>query len=634
MDIEHLPTFPRVRTLLLLIGGFFGIGFLLYGWSLHNEFVRWDDGMLIYENPVIRQINPSTLKWIFTHFDPELYIPLTFFTYQIDYLISGVHPFLYHLDNLVLHILNALLVMFLCFALFKRKAIALFCGLLFLMHPLNTEAVEWASGRKDVLSTFFLLASIASYFFYRDQSSRRWYIASLLLFLCGLLSKVMIITLPIVLLLLDYARMRKMDRAFFLDKVPYLALSILFGLIGILGKEQVIGASSFSEKFLMAFKSMVFYMQQYLWPAKFSLLYPYNGTITALSPDFFVPIFIICALLLCAILLRNRYRLVTVGIFFYCVTVAPTLLNFAKGEMDLYFASDRYAYVPQIGLIILLVSFFLLIGNWLKKFIQDQMIDRAGMVIGLILLCTLGTLSYRLSLVWKNTQSLFQNVITQYPDASYVAYNNLCNAERLADHLELAVEDCTKSLAVRPHPKTYSNLGAIYRKQKNFADAIDVYQKAIALDAQSPYPYFGIGIVYAERGQFDLAEAAYQKAIGLKPNYADVYVNLGALYAATGEYTKAAEQYKKALSYNSFSTAALYNAGIADAELGKTESAMQFYAQALAVDSSLVAARINLALLLYKEGNGEAAIAQFRAVLRTDPENATAHSALQQLGEE
>ncbi len=590
--------------------------------------------MLIYENPVIRQINPSTLKWIFTHFDPELYIPLTFFTYQIDYLLSGVHPFLYHLDNLVLHILNALLVTFLFFALFKRKWIALFGGLLFLLHPLNTEAVEWASGRKDVLSTFFLLASIASYIFYRDRSHRRWYIASLVLFVCGLLSKVMIITLPLVLLLLDDARGRKWDRAFFLDKVPYFALSILFGLIGILGKEKVIGASSFGEKFLMAFKSTVFYIEQYLWPAKFSLLYPYQGTISVLSPDFFVPMGIVGALLSVAVLCYKRNRLVTAGILFYFITVSPTLLNFAKGEMDLYFASDRYAYVPQIGLLILLLSIFLFIGDRCKKFVQDRMIDRMGIAVGIVLLCILGTLSYRLSLVWKNTDSLFQNVITQYPDASYVAYNNLCNAKRLMNDLDAAIENCKRSLAVRLHPKTYSNLGAIYRKQKNFPAAVDVYQKAIALDAESPYPHFGIGIVYAEQGQFDQAEAEYRKAVSLKPNYADVYINLGALFAAEGKYADAATNYEKALSYNSFSTTALYNLGIAEGELGEVHAAMEHYAQALAVDPSLIPARINLALLLYGAKDVDGAITQFRAVLRTDPENKAALSALQQLGEQ
>lgn len=627
-----LPPLPRLRTILGIIALFLGMGFLVYGWSLWHPFVRWDDGMLIFENPAIRQISPATLKWIFTHFDPELYIPLTFFSYQIDYLIGGIHPFQYHLDNTVLHILNAVLVAFILYALIKRQWLALFCGLLFLLHPLNTEGVEWASGRKDVLSTFFMLASIASYFLYQDKASWKWYIFSLALFVLGLLSKVMIITLPVVLVLLDYARYRKWDRSFVVDKIPYFFLSIVFGLIGILGKQGVIASSNISEKLLMAFKSTAFYVQQFVWPFHFSLLYPFNGTITLLSPAFFVPVIIVLLMLAAALFLRNRIRLITLGILFYFITVAPTLLNFAKGEMDIYFASDRYAYVPQIGLIVVLACLIGISSEWLERTFGRRSVETGGIIIGLLLLCILGGLAYRQSLVWKDTESLFQNVIVQYPDASYVAYNNLCNSKRLAGDLAGAVEDCTQSLAVRPHAKTYSNLGAVYRKQKNYTAALDVYQKGITLDPKSAYPHFGLGIVYAEMGQYDKAEIEYLKAIALRPEYADAYLNLGALYAVELQYDKAIEEYNKALAINAFHPTALFNLAVAEAESGKTADATRDYERAIAADPTLIAARINLGLLYYNAGKTDDAILQFEAVLKIDPTNTSARSALTQLG--
>jgi tetratricopeptide (TPR) repeat protein len=316
------------------------------------------------------------------------------------------------------------------------------------------------------------------------------------------------------------------------------------------------------------------------------------------------------------------------------VTVVPTLFNFSKGaEMDIYFASDRYAYVPQIGLIIAVASLLVYVYDQINESSHRPVIV-GSVSAGTLVLLVFSILAYKQTLVWHDTRTLFQNVIAKYPDASYVAYNNLCNADRLADDPTQAILDCQKSLAVRPSAKTYSNLGAVYRKQKDYSDALAVYQKGIALDPTSPYPLFGIGIVYAEQGNYTQAETDYLKAIALMPTYTDVYVNLGALYAAEGKYTQAVEQYQKALAIDPFTSAALYNLAVAEGALGKSTDAMKDYARAISVEPTLIAARINLALLLHSNGQDDAAIAQFRAVLQIDPHNATAHSALQQLGQE
>ena len=162
---SSFPALPDRRVVLKVILGFLAAGFLMYGFSLGNEFVRFDDGMLITENPAVRVINAASLKAIFTHFDPELYIPLTLMSYQLDFLLGGADPLMYHLTNLVLHIFNALLVSWLVYAISKgRPGVALLAGFLFLAHPLHTEAVAWASARKDVLSAFFFLSSNVPFF--------------------------------------------------------------------------------------------------------------------------------------------------------------------------------------------------------------------------------------------------------------------------------------------------------------------------------------------------------------------------------------------------------------------------------------------------------------------------------------
>lgn len=248
------PPLPSRPLLWWIIGAFFLILLIIYGSSLTNDFVRWDDGLLIYENPAIRSITPSTLKTIFTSYDPELYIPLTFFSYQIDYLIGGTHAAIYHAQNLLWHTLNALLVALLLWRLTRQGWPSLFGGLLFALHPLNTETVAWSSARKDVLSTFFFLVSLLSYLSYRTQKKRSAYAFSLLSFTLGLLSKVTVITLPVVLFLFDFREHRRWSGKMLVEKIPYLLLSVLFAVIATAGKSGVLSASTLSEKILLSLR--------------------------------------------------------------------------------------------------------------------------------------------------------------------------------------------------------------------------------------------------------------------------------------------------------------------------------------------------------------------------------------------
>lgn len=629
-----LERHPRLAPT-LLFAGFLLLALLVYGGMLHAAFVRWDDGMLIYENPAIRHINLTTLRWIFTHYDPELYIPLTFFTYQINFLIGGIDPFTYKLFNLLLHTGSAFCVFLLARRLIGNTWAALCCGLLFLLHPLHTEAVLWASARKDVLSTLFFLMTIILYLRWHDTGkgaiASRPYGLSIVFFVLALLSKVMVLTLPIVLILFDLWQGRTITKQSLIEKIPYVALSVLFGIIGIFGKTGVLVSSSPWQKVLMAGKSIVFYLGKIVWPFHFSLLYPFNGDITLLSPAFAVPWGILIVLMAACVIgwgrggIRSRPYIL--GFAFFLITVAPTLLNFAKGDMDLYFASDRYAYVPSIGIFLGIAAF---IGRGEIGFrpYMDRVV--AGICIAALLL--LGFLSHRQSLVWRDTRTLFENVIRLYPDASYVAHNNLGNMERLRGNLDVAIVEYQRSLEIRRTPKTLSNLAATYRRLKQYDPAMKLYAEALTIDPQSPVAHFGLGIVQAERGDLVAAEHSYRTALSFDPTYEEVYVNLGALFAAQNNFAAAKDAYEKALSINPAIPQAEFNLGIAEHELGDDVQAIAAYERALDLDPRMIAARINLAILLYNSGDTEGAARQFTAVLAIDPENATALSALQQMG--
>jgi protein O-mannosyl-transferase len=607
------------RQRLLIVCGFFILTFAVYGASLGNEFVRWDDGLLIYENPAVQEISLRSFRRAFTTYDPELYIPLTLLTYQIEYALVDIDPLLYNVDNLILHTLNALLVVWLIALLSGSAFAGIFAGALFAVHPLNTEAVVWASARKDTLSTFFFLSSFILYLRHR----RRRYVASIALFACGLLSKVMVLTLPILLILTDRFQGRKWLESL-RDKIPFVALSVLFGFIALLGKTDVIRGTTLSDSLLMASKSVMFYLQKFLWPRELSVLYPYTGDISLASPDFFVPLFFFLLFVAAALLLWRLHPLgrpLVFGFSFFLVTIVPTLFNFAKGEFDYYFASDRYAYIPMVGLLFV-------VAVLLKRSLE---IHRSTVFAASAIVLLFAAVAHRQSLVWSNSKTLFSNVLAHYPD-SHVAHNNLGNEYRREGELEKAKEQFFRALALREHPRMHANLCAVLRKQGEILGAMEECRRAIMLDPNDPEPHLVIGIVYASQGDAVQALASYERAIAIDPEYAEAYNNLGALHASQGRIEDAAEAYGKAIGANRAFLQAHYNLGIALTKLGEYEQAVSAYEEAIDLYPNFTAARINLGLLSYQVGRNDEAIRQFRAILRYDPGNEAADEALRQIG--
>jgi tetratricopeptide (TPR) repeat protein len=609
--------------------------FIVYGASLSNHFVRWDDGLLIYENPAIRSITPSTLKTIFTSYDPELYIPLTFFSYQIDYLIGGTNPVIYHAQNLLWHTLNALLVTWLAYLLSRKKWAAFFCGVLFAVHPLHTEAVAWASARKDVLSAFFFLGSLIAYLYQREYRSTKLYLLSLSTFLLGLLAKVTVLTLPLILLLSDMRARRKWSWAMLLEKLPFFALSITFGIVAWVGKTGVLEASTPSEKILLPAKSIAFSLQKIFIPWNLSVLYPFAGDVTLARVDILIPFIFLLLLIAIALLSLLWTREVFFGIGFFLLTLSPTLLNFAKGDV-LYFASDRYAYIPSLGI-------FLLLGIALSRTCERKE-RHANICVGFVglIAVTFAVLSSLQSRAWHDSTSLFTHALSIYP-RSHVALNNLGNVSRTAGDATKAIENYTQALSIveqegragpglqKSKSKILSNLASAEREQGNLQKAQETYQRALSLDPTNTTAHLGLGIIAGLQGNAIEAETRYRSAIASSPEFATAHLNLGTLLVNTGRLTEGIAEYRAALALNPFYPQAHFNLGVALQKTGDSTGAIASYREAATLQSTFTAAHINLGILLFNAGNREGAASEFEAVLQYDPRNAQARAALQQI---
>ncbi|MFH0770424.1 MAG: tetratricopeptide repeat protein [Candidatus Peregrinibacteria bacterium] len=634
--VEPLPRLPSRAALLWIVGVFSASVFLVYSMSFANNFVRFDDGMLIYENPFIREISLSSLKKIFTSFDPELYIPLTFFSYQIDFFLGGTNAALYHFQNFLWHTLTALLVGWLCYLLSRKYFVAAFCAVLFALHPLHTEAVVWASARKDVLSAFFFLGSIIVYLYYTERGGRKLFYGSLCLFLFGLLAKVTVMTFPVILLLIDFYRGRRWTMEMFTEKIPYFALTVAFGIIAWIGKLDVIGSSSLSEKILMAPKSAVFYLEKIFLPIRLSVLYPFTGEVTLRRWDIAVPLVVCLLVILLMIFAWKRARCVSFGLAFFFTALSPTLLNFAKGDF-FYFASDRYAYLASIGILFLVA---MLLARIAERFSQSP--ARLFELLALLAV-VFGGLAFRQSLQWKNSEALFRHVLSIYPEST-VALNNLGNVYRLSSRREEAVSMLERALAITKkysraaggvdsaQAKVLTNLASAYRDLERFPEAVRAANDAIAANPLSAQAYVARGVIAYQLKEYERARSAYEQAIALQPEFQMAHLNLGALFVALGNAEDALREYDRAIEINPLSPQAFFNKGVLLNKLNRNREAIASYRSAIALAPSFTAAHLNLGILLYERQDREEAIAEFQTVLGIDPQNRMALSALRQIG--
>ncbi len=626
----------RLRRLLLEVGMPAAVlvtaVLVIYGSSLNNKFVSWDDTGLIYNNPVIRGLNAANVKQAFSMYDPELYIPLTFVSWQFDYMAGGLQPFMYHFGNMVLHALCALLTL-----LFVRKVtgkpwLGWMAGLLFAVHPLHVEAVAWASARKDVLSAFFALASMTAYAHYAGSGRRGiWWLygASVALFALALMAKVSVVMVPVLLVALDWMRRRPMSKAAIADKVPYVTLSVVFGIVALFGKKQILAETGTWEKILMAGKSTVFYLQKLLVPIDLTVIYPYVKPITLSSPDFWVPAALSLGLVALTVWLALRWREAAFCLAFFLLNIIPSFTNFAK-DGELYVASDRYAYIASIGIFVLAGLLLERLamraggGRSTDRFAGIAATSFAAVAMGFGLLAAVQTT------IWRDSETLFRDVIRKQPD-SIAAHLNLAIILRETGRLEEALAETHAALAIHPRMEVYTNFANVYKLQGRTELAAEQYRIAAASYPEKPEPHMGLGIIAQEQGRYDEAIAAYRKAIGLEPKFTAAYVNLASTYEHLGRYDEAEAELKKALDISPSFADGWYSLGVV--QIGKKDfpGATASFRKAMELNPGMTEAAVDLAASELTQGRPAEALEILKAVLRKDPENAGAKALVNEM---
>lgn len=480
MRLLRDPSLSIILAVLVLVP------LLLYIPSLGNGFVNWDDAALITDNPWIRGFTWPNIRHAFTSYDPELYVPLTLVSYQLTWLIGGVTPLFYHAGNLLLHIANGILVFGIALQLTKRRDVAAATALLFAVHPLHTEAVAWASARKDVLSTLFLFMALWSFLRFRATELRKWHALSVIAFALGLLSKVSILTAPFVLIAIDWLQGRVPFRKAVTDAAPFFALSVIFGVISIFGKMSQ--SALVQAKILIGIRALGFLLQKLLLPWGLTALYPYTQPISLFTPDiFFSAIVVIAITALCIWLAcrapESRRTTGAWPLFAWIVFVfliLPSFTNLTKGKnylLDVYVTSDRYAYAASLGPLLLAGLLFAYAHERLSNAAHKGAAYCAPTILTgvTIIFCIL---AYRQSLTWKDSETFFRHMLTVSPN-SYIAHQNLGTILGRRGDFDGALEEYKAVLHIRPDGETYYDIGQILEHDGNIPVAIEAYKEAV-----------------------------------------------------------------------------------------------------------------------------------------------------------
>ena len=529
--------------------------------SLSNGFVNWDDNLFIYENPNVLSLDWAHLKAIFSTNVAGGYCPLVILSFALEKMAFGLNPGVFHLDNLLLHLVCVFLVYRLLERLDLSAWAAVFGALLFGIHPMHVESVAWITERKDVLYGAFYFGALLAYVrFARDNRSKKFYVVALVLFGLSLLAKIQAVALPLSMLLLDYYFKRRSAVKLLLEKIPFFALSLAAGGIGIwvlarTGTLNALGHATFWDHVLLGVYAFWVYVAKAVVPYELCPVYVHPA---ALTPVFYAPV---AACLVLAYWLwrvhRHGNRPIVFGVLFFAANIIFVLQVLAAGEG---FMADRYSYVAYFGLFFLAAKVF-------NRAIRAPRVRAVTLSVAAIYIMVLSGATWKQCAIWENGETLWTYVMRHIPN------NPLPYVQRAFYYRSVA-----EAIAPEQRPGYLSKALSDYDRAVELVDATqdNKTEKITAHNSRAKTLF--------ELGRIETAIADYTKVIDFDPTYADAYVNRGAAYAKLGQRELALADLNRALTLQPKNAGAFFTRGILYLEMKKYDLALPDFNNYLAID--------------------------------------------------
>ncbi|MGA2180625.1 MAG: tetratricopeptide repeat protein [Verrucomicrobiota bacterium] len=607
----------------------------------HAGFI-WDDNVYVTDNLLLHSPRGLWQIWSVPGATPQYY-PLTFTSFWVDYHLWKLNPLGYHLTNVLLQALNAILL----WTVLRRLDVpgAWLAAAVFAVHPVNVESVAWVTERKNLLAGFFYLsASLACLQFWlpnpatadsRTQSGPqttaaglgnwKFYWLALFLYLCALLAKTATIALPVAVLLVVWWKRGKVGWRELFPLAPFLAVGMAMGLLTVWVEKhfvQAVGREwmySFLERCLIAGRAVWFYLGKLVWPHPLMFVYP-QWEIHAAQPLAYLPVLALIAVLFILWLNRKGWaRPMLVALAYFLALLFPVLGFFNVFFFRYSFVADHLQYLAGIGPLALAAAGITTALDLFKK--RKPFLE--PVFCGTLLL-VLGLLTWRQCGMYTNMETLWRDTLARNPDC-WMAYNNLGILLKNQGRIEEAMELYHKSIQINPNnSEALYNLGIALAAKDRFDEAIESFRQALRINPNYADALNNLGATLAAKGRFDEAIENYQKAIQINPNFYDALYNLGVALAARGRFDEAIENYRQAIRINPNNSEALYNLGNALAARGRFDEAIENYRQAIRINPNNSEALNNLGNALAARGRFDEAIENYRQAIRINPNNSDA----------
>jgi tetratricopeptide (TPR) repeat protein len=613
---------PVAALCLLLVA----ITFAVFGQTAHFGFVNFDDDLYVYANArVTCALTWKGLLWAWMHPVCYFYHPLTMLSLMVDYQLHGLHAGGYHLTNVLLHAASAVLL----FLVLRRMSGALwrsaFVAAVFAIHPLRVESVAWISERKDVLSGLFFMLTLGAYARYVRQPSRRRYAAVALAYALGLLSKNMLVTLPMVLLLLDWWPLQrfKLDGAgggkaalfwrLVKEKIPLFLLSIAScvatALVPVKIPESV--RVPLFGRIGNALVSYVIYLRQMVCPARLAIpyLYPPNGLPFWMVGLAFV---LLAAISITVWACRERRPYLLMGWLWYLGMLLP-VAGFI--QISYHARADRYTYLPAIGLALAATW---AVGDWSRRWKLPRAV-LGGLMAALI--AALMICSWKQTGYWKDTETLWTHTLACAP-GNHTALSKLGLLLCQQGRLDEAVAHYQNGLQIYPDDaEIHADLGNALLQQGNVDQAIAHYLMALKVMPDFAEAHYNLGNALVQKDRFSEAVTQFQVALRFNPTNADAHINLGNVLFKLGRVDEAIAHYQNALQIKPDFVPVRLNLGNALLQVGKPDQALAHLQQALDANPNNAGLRLSLGLCLLQLGRMQDALSQYQNALQIEPAN-------------
>lgn len=617
----------KIRTLSILTLLAAGVVVCAHWPVLNSQAVHIDDERYLFDNPVLQHPGWESARTVLSEvFESSTiegyYEPLTLISLMLDVAAGGTHENLrpFHATSLVLHLLNVILVIALIYMLFGQPWIAAIVGLIFGVHPLTVEPVAWVWERKTVLSAFFALWCIILYVHYTRRPNAVTYIGAMLMFVLALMAKPTVTPLPALLLMMDFWPLNRLSRRAVWEKTPLFAVAALSSLITIVSTTRnattaLLGEYSLTELPLKISYLIAFYFAKIVWPANLSSIYVLPQPMALSHPQVLAAAISVGVLTLLLLLSLRRTRAAVTSVLFFIVAMSPTL---GVVQYSWVAASDKYVYIPAIGLAIGLAALLRRLAGDLASTVRPLRPVLVGAGVAAIAVgCIAGTRTYLHQ--WENTRQLATHMLGLAPDSPYahLAYANILND---AGEYEEALKHFDRTIELRPiEAEAYNNRGYTYYRLGDFPRAIQEYNNAIYYRPEYAIAFSNRGNAYNECKDFANALRDCDKAIELKPTLAEAYNNRGNVYRAIGDLARAVQDYTKAIELKSDLAEAFGNRGSTYRDQGHLEQALEDLTRAVELKPGLADAHCGLGIAYGSMGNIPRAIQAYDTAIELNP---------------